>query len=1104
MNFRNFVQNAVASYVSKKSRGTLFIKHYNTLDIDKNDILAQTELPEGTVCLYHEYAMHEMHSSYDPIVTWIRYLYETYYAGRMTAEEFLRECGVYSLHIDILAGLIVNDRCTRAEDMLYFEAEYEIERMKDNLVRIIEHISEEYPLLLIISKLHLAPFSTIKLLNAIVEKSLNIQIVLMFNDEFVITDFKKNAWNELLQTAGNKALLLEWGSLDTEKTIDMQDEFWFDKSYTSEYYNRLRNMYYTFCLEDAYHYMSNIMNRIEEKTVRFEREMQIKFLFLAADIYMTFGKSDMALVMCDKLTDLKCNRSDDLRLRYDHYYTYARARMFAGQDDYVKKCCAKCIAAAREMGNEFLEYRAQTLTYVVESTMGHDLFHYEFHFHANDDIVEKAKKHGFWNFLSYIYVFGFDNDPPSLRSIAMGEKVPHYFDLAIEIGKRLDNRNFLLNAYMKNTILYSEAGYHRFVRDVYDQRLKVLGRPKPVSMAHFLAGLGYNSVILEEFEQAHAYLCQSVTNLANIEQAQDMQPNDTMNSLYNLALVHLVAENYRGLVNVVELILKMLNKLNYKSIRACSTIKLYSFIAIGCFYLKEYHNCYVYLWKIETIVERMINYLQEHNEGNYDEDLVLYHLIKGMMCSYEKKFDRCLPHFDFIKENLDKVFGSLFYIMPIYSVERASVYYKQGMDEAGDAVIDEGIQFCEKNELPRKRERLCWFKEHHERMAEPIVEKEDELPIDKVMGSARRVGKELKLLKRDKEIQFLTMLQEMIGRENMSVDELFLNTSALIKNSFNLDEIIILRRRNGKREFMIENEVQALSNDDFDSILDFFRTYKYAFLANCTDERFSQFMPVMSFFSDVPIMTIVGIPLVEEAEATESVLLGFGRVERRSVSCQVLPNSDDLVILKNAFTQFCNMMRFIDNRSMIEKMSHRLEQSAVTDQLTGITNRIGFSRQEEIICAQDNGENNVLLYCDLDNFKYYNDTFGHDIGDLVLVSFAKLIKRIADRNGLAVRYGGDEFIVLLYNNTEREGVEFAQRIYDELSGGFVDEIRGKLRKDIDIPNEKKISCSIGITEFKGGSKVEFKLAMDRADKMMYYVKKHGKSTYKIYDPKEDL
>ncbi len=1099
MDFKTFVQNAVASYISKKSKSALFIKHYNTIDINKDDILAQVDLPENGICLYHEYASHEMHSSFDPFFSWIKDIYNIYYKNKMSVEDFLYKCKVYPVHIELLAKLIRFDMCSRTEDVLYFEIEYETERMLKNLVSIIDCVSKEYPLILIISKLHLAPYSTMSLLKSIIDKSPGVQMIFMYNDEFIINEYKKSVWSDLLKTADDNDLQLEWGSLDSEKTIEMQDEFWFEKKYTNEYYTKLQNMFYTFSLEDAYYYIQNIMSRIEQKTLRLVKSNYVRFLMLAADIDMTIGKADMALVMCDKLTDLQCGKEENLQLRYDYYYTYARARMFAEQADYVKKYCEKCVDTAKEIGSEFLEFRAEILTYIMESTMGHDLFEYQFNFFCTDEIVKKAKKHGFWNFLSYIYVFGFDNDPQSLHDIALGEKEAHYFDLAIEIGKKLGNNNFLLNAYMKNTIQYSEAGYHSFVRDVYKQRLIVLGRPKPVSEAHMLAGLGYNGVILEDYEKAHFYLCKSVINLANIEQAADMQPMDIMNSLYNLALIHLVAENYAGVVKTISLISNMLKMMEYRSIRACSNIKLYTFMVISCYYLEDYYSSYCYLRKIEAIADHMVLYLQKRNDGNWDEDIVLYHLVKGIMYNFENNYELCLSEFNCVKESMNKVYGSLFFIMPVYSMELSSMYYKQGMFKEAEAAINEGIQFCEKENLPKKKERLIYYRDHHTRLAQPLMEKADTFPLDKVLHAARSVGKKLKLAKRDKEIQFLNVLLDVISRENMTVDELFLNTSTLIKNSYNLDDIIILRRKNDKREFMIENDVCVLSNADFDDIIEFFRKYSQPFLSNCTDEKFLQFKPVMKYFSKTPIATIVGIPIIEE-ENIENVLIGVIRVDRKIVSSHSWLNNDDLQIIKTAFVQFCNMLRWIDNRSMIEQMSEKLEQSAVTDQLTGISNRIGFSQQEEIICSQENAESNVLLYCDLDNFKYYNDTFGHDVGDMVLVNFAKIIKKIADSHGMAVRYGGDEFIVLLYNNTQDEGVEFAQRIYEELGSGFVDEIKVKLNKDIVIPSEKKISCSIGITEFKGGSKLEFKLALDRADRMLYYVKKHGKSTYKLYDP----
>ena len=1092
MDFKTYVQSVVASYVEKQNKNIIFIKHYNTLDITKNEILAKVDKTDDKIFLYHEYAMHDMHSSYAPFLQWIRQCYERYYKDTVTVEEFLRKCGVYSMHIETLASLIREDFCSRKEDVMYFEIQYETYRMMRNILGILEYISKKHHLILIISKLHLAPYSTIRLLKSIIDQSIDIHAILMYNDEFIITDYKKQVWNDLMQSVSNQDLQLEWGRLDTERTMDVQDEFWFDKDEKSKYLSEVRNMYYTFSLEDAYYYMNNILGRIDEKTVRFEKSEQINFILLAMLINMDFKKVDQALVMCDKLSNMKCHLSEDRYMRYTYYYVCARVRMIAGHSDIVTMCCKKCIEIANEMNDSFLVCKAQVLMWSNYCGIGKDIFDYDFNYKCDEYVIEQAKNYGFFNFLAYIYVFGFENEKDTIHDIALGIKKSCYFDLGIALGTEIGNDNFLMNAYMKNIILYSRSGYHRFVREMYKKRLAVLRRPNPLRESHMLAGLGYNSIILEDFEKAHSYLIQSVINLTELE-----EPDDVMNSLYNVAMLHFVAENYQSAISVVELVLKMMKEMNYQSIRSCSTVKLYAIIGLSCYYQKEYYNSYYFLSKMEIITEHMILVLEEANDGTWDEDLMLYHLLKGMLYNYEDNYKMSLSEFEKAEEKTKTSYNSLFFVMPIYYMELSELYFKQGMYDEAQKAINEGINFCEQEQLERKKQKLVFFRENHVRSTEPIMKKDDDLPMDKIKQITRHAAAEMKLDKREKDIKFLTSFQEAVSIENLSVKELYRNTSAVIKNSCSIDEIIILRRKNSRRESMLDNDSIELSDEKFDMICDFFHTYKQAFLSNRTDKNFNQFLPVMNFLNE-PIMTMIGIPIIEES-GIETVFLGYVRVKKRTISSRVLLNGDDLMILKFAFSQFCETIRRIDNRLMIERMNRKLEQSAVTDHLTGIANRNGFSRHAEIICSQSTIRNNVLLYIDLDNFKYYNDTFGHEIGDLVLVLFARLIKRMSQGNGLAVRYGGDEFIVLLYNKTSQDGVDFAKQIYKEISDGFVEKIRTKLKQDIYIPDEKKISCSIGIASFMGGSRDEFELALNRADRMLYYVKRHGKSQYKLFE-----
>ncbi len=1093
MDFKTYVQSVVASYVEKQDRNVIFIKHYNTLDISKSEILASVKETKDEVFLYHEYAMHDMHEAYAPFMSWIRQCFALFYRDKMSVEDFLKECNVYPMHIEPLAGFIRNDICTRKEDVLPFEIQYETHRMMQNMLGILEHISKAHHLVLILSKFHLAPYSAIKLFREIIGRTMNVHAILMYNDEFNIAEYKKSIWEELLQKAEDQNLQLEWGSMDSERTIDMQDDFWFDSARKSEYLLKLKNMYYVFSLDDAYYYMNDILYRLDEKTIWLTKSEQIQFLQLAAMIDMNLKQVDHALVLCDKLTDLCMHSSENSHLLYNYYYTCARVRVLVSQIKLVEQNCKKCVELALEMGDSFLACKAEILLWCGYCGIGNDIFEYDFSFKLDMEIVEKAKLYGFTNFLAYIYIFGFENEPETIEAVAKGEKELYYFNLGVQIGTAIENDNLLLNAYMKNIILYSRSGNHNYVREMYVKRLGVLKRPNPLREAHMFAGLGYNSIILEDYEKANSYLMQSVLTLTDLE-----EPDDVVNSLYNLAMNYLVAGSYQSTIQVIELMIKMLREMGYNSVRACSTTKLYSMIAIACYYQKEYYNSYYYLSKIEVIVEHMLKVLKKENGSAWDEDFQFYHLVKGMLYNYENRFDLCQKEFDELRNYMKTSSGSLFLIVPIYATEQATLYNKQGKKAEAEGILREAIKFCDEEGMPRKKKKLEYFLEHGEIDQKSSLIKTDKLHVERILQISRQAGTQNKLVKKEKDIKFLTVLQEAISRENMTVDDLYINTSAVIKSSYNVDDIIILRRKDNKKIVMKDDEEEDLSDEEFNDIFSFFKTYKQAFLTNRLDKNFIQFMPIMKSFDAEHISTMIGIPIIEQS-GTETVLLGFVKIKRRTVNSRSLLNGDDLMILKFAFSQFCEMMRRIDNRVMIERMNQKLEQSAITDHLTGITNRNGFSKQADILCSQDSTTVNAILYLDLDNFKYYNDTFGHDVGDLVLVCFADMFKRMTRGKGLAVRYGGDEFIILLYNQTQRDAARFAERIYEEVKDGFVPKIRVKLGKEIDIPDNKKISCSIGIAEFHGGSKEELELALNHADQMLYDVKRNGKSHYRMYN-----
>ena len=236
------------------------------------------------------------------------------------------------------------------------------------------------------------------------------------------------------------------------------------------------------------------------------------------------------------------------------------------------------------------------------------------------------------------------------------------------------------------------------------------------------------------------------------------------------------------------------------------------------------------------------------------------------------------------------------------------------------------------------------------------------------------------------------------------------------------------------------------------------------------------------------------------------LFIGYVNCHDNFVHNYDLLDEDDLNILKFAFRQLIDSTHRLTARLEIQEMNAKLEKTSVTDMLTGLLNRQGFAKylDEEFdkLAAKKRTREipTTVLYIDLDNFKFYNDTFGHDIGDVLLVSFSKLFKNIVGETGYSVRYGGDEFLVILPDADEKEGERVAKAIYQKLdeSNGFEDEIKSKMGHDFEVPKNRRVNCSIGIATSQEASMAAVSEALKCADSALYVVKKSTKGTYRIY------
>ena len=122
----------------------------------------------------------------------------------------------------------------------------------------------------------------------------------------------------------------------------------------------------------------------------------------------------------------------------------------------------------------------------------------------------------------------------------------------------------------------------------------------------------------------------------------------------------------------------------------------------------------------------------------------------------------------------------------------------------------------------------------------------------------------------------------------------------------------------------------------------------------------------------------------------------------------------------------------------------------------------------------------ALIMFDIDYFKKINDTYGHDVGDVVLVGFAQTISGFLDRRHVLIRWGGEEFILLCLHYDGAEATAFANTIREAVS-------------EARIHPSDQVTCSGGVAVWYGTSEDTADHMVKRADTALYQSKENGRN-----------
>ncbi|MBI9075885.1 MAG: PleD family two-component system response regulator [Desulfatibacillum sp.] len=178
-------------------------------------------------------------------------------------------------------------------------------------------------------------------------------------------------------------------------------------------------------------------------------------------------------------------------------------------------------------------------------------------------------------------------------------------------------------------------------------------------------------------------------------------------------------------------------------------------------------------------------------------------------------------------------------------------------------------------------------------------------------------------------------------------------------------------------------------------------------------------------------------------------------------------------------------LRIKDLYESLQETNRQLQELANRDGLTGLYNHRYFqdAMTKDFQRAMRYHESLSCVLCDIDYFKKFNDTYGHQTGDIVLSTLARIIEDSLRDTDLAARYGGEEFALVLYHTPAAAAFMVAERLRDSV------EKHEFIANDLSL----SVTISVGVATFPHPDIPDHKTLIECADKALYKAKENGRN-----------
>lgn len=1020
----------------------------------------------------------ESHAAYHPILPWI--VQDIGQRNGREIDGIFKDADIYQFHKPLLKQYLLKKDLQQDEEIIPGELDFERKKLWDDLIRLLVRTGRGSPRVFLIGNAHLLPFSTILLLKELFQNrpAEPMLFIFVYSLENPLRDPEdREHWDSLVQLGEEEGIIF---AREQEEPRDFSPSV--GLSATSNDFENANVTLKLLALEDSRHLWQKLHSLTTEGKLRLKDPEMAQMWESLGLIHYLHKDFDLALGFLQSLLAL-AHKLSDKALVCRTQRRMGQVYLEKGELEEAARVSGQSLKLAQELRDPLLIFYPRFTLFIIEDRLRlQNIREYRAFL---ENLLKEAESLGFLNTFAFIATnpFGLYSDfsPMDQEVVEKG----------LQIAQKAGNYLRMASAYQTMGLAYSVKGHYAKVLDMYQKSRRLKEKLQDnLELAFIQNGMGFYYSMTSFYKKAHDFYCQAMQYL---KEGKDF--HEVAMTLFNLAINSLLAQRPDIALDAIKKCLRLMRILERKNLSYHSELGI--LVLMGIALIKQKYNAQA--WQIWMKIQ--VDRLEPYPEKN--EEFFLLNLFQALLREGKLDESQEKTFFDNAEKYLFRSNDNIQYWAPFFYWEKGQLLLRAKKN------IQAGVELSKGLKAAQEQDNLFYSNIIQSQLAgkPPILasplEKAEIVDIEAVISSARLSKNLASLQQRIEDIHFLNTLQSLFYEEDRR-ESLITKTMDMFYASLEFQDLFFHRWEGGRaiKEYGRQNR-EASFKPDFQRLLELL------FVEG--EKRFYLQIPhlVLDFypdFTDRPFISLF-FPWGPQTSGHILAFLAPGALPMKPEKIQVLSFSSRL--LGQALEKIDQNLTIRRQNDELKEKNILLEKTASTDPLTGLGNRKALFlalKKEAARVSRYFAEGRPplsLLYLDLDNFKFFYESFGHGAWDVLLSRTSHSIQEIIRSTDHIFHFGRDEFIILLPETDAEGAVGLAKRIVDKIeeSGSYRFELEKNLGQKLSIPSEKALTCCIGISVLRPGKDRDFNpdLLLQQASLALAQARDKGKGQIQLYE-----